>query len=113
MLQKRNQPARQVLVQQELRKVFQYFSVAHATGQHGKNVIHSNAQAADTRSATALSRLQRNAIHRALQVDPVSGSLRLNERILPNQCPLANSAAFPPAAVVFTVMVCSAQKRYR
>ena len=31
----------------------------------------------------------------------------------PSQCPLANSAAFPPAAVVFTVTVCSAQKRYR
>ncbi len=28
------------------------------------------------------------------------------------QCP-ANNAAFPPAAVVFTVTVCSAQNRYR
>jgi hypothetical protein len=32
----------------------------------------------------------------------------LSHRVQP-----ANSAAFPPAAVVLTVTVCSAQKRYR
>ncbi len=43
---------------------------------------------------------------------PVYRALSGSGQPLP-QCTLANNAAFPPAAVVFTVTVCSAQKRYK